>query len=180
MTLRSMTLAGFLVMMIVLPIAGQTNQGGAVGVPAGTKVGTIRFSDEGQTEAHLKPAEQVALLFTYAIWQAERSCSDNRNGIGRLCSLKELVAGVDLKNGSSAGLSVDPTGDTNYRYSVTNIGNHCVVTALPSAAGLGAFAIVGTGGTFSSADYYLNPEGGDLAGARKLSEVGYSGRGFQR
>lgn len=180
MTFRRVAPAAGLVLLLVVPIYAQSDQTGPVGIPAGTKVETIRFSDEGQTEAHLKPAEQVAFLFTYAIWNAERKCSDTRSGIGRLCTLRELVAGVNLKNGNSAGLSIDPVRDTNYRYTVLNIGTHCIITAVPTGAGLGAFAIVGTGGTFSTADYYLNPTGGDLGSAQKLSEVGFSGRGFQR
>lgn len=180
MAFKRVALVAGLVLMAVFPVAGQTNGNGAVAVPAGTKVDTIRFSDEAQTEAHLSPAEQVAFLFVYGIWQAEEQCSSGRSGIGRFCSLPELVAGVTLKSGNSAGLTTDPSRDSNYRYSITNIGNYCIITALPARPNLGAFAVVGTGGNFASADYYLNPAGTDLSRAQKLSELGYSGRGFRR
>jgi hypothetical protein len=115
----------------------------------------------------------------YGIWGLEGNCFDNDMGVGRLCTLAELVKGVKAKSGKTLGLTVDPTQDTNYSYDVITIGGDCIIRAIPRDPGLGAFAMVGTARR-SSGNFYYNPKGSDLMYAVQLTEYGYEGTGFRR
>lgn len=148
-------------------------------VPAGTKVGTIKYGDVSGAVVQLKPAEQVAFLFVSSIQNLESNCvSTFFGGPGRLCSLDELVKGVHGKSGI-LGLNTDPAQDLNYRYKLEIIGKDCVITALPQREGLGAFAYVSSPSGMNG-DFYYNPNGAELTQAKVLGERGYSGKGFTR
>ena len=168
----------FLASLIVAPSFAEETRRSPVSVPDGTTVSPVKFSDE-EPAVTLKPGEQVAFLFVYGIWNLESQCLDADMGIGRLATLRELVAGVKTAGGGTFGLSVNPVKDTNYSYDVMLIGNTCVIRATPRVKGLGAFALVGSSKRIIG-DFYYNPKGADLTKAIKLSEMGYSGGGFVR
>lgn len=147
-----------------------------VSVPTGTTVDAIKYGPD-DTPANLKPAEQVAFLFLYGMWALESDLADTSNGVGRLCTLAELVKGVKMPTGFSPRLSVDPAKDTLYRYDVTIIGDTCIIRALPRDRTLAGFAVVGAPKGFSH-NFYFNPNGPDMTRALKITEMGYSGDGF--
>ena len=171
----------FLGLLLACPVLGHAQDNGSspVSVPDGTTVSTIKFGGENPTSADLKPAEQVAYLFVEAFWGLERNCVDKDSGMGRLCSLAELVKGVQAKSGRTLGLAEDPARDTNYRYDVTIIGDDCIIRAFPRGKGLGAFAMVGSPKGFGG-NMYFNPTGPDMIRATKVTERGYEGKGFRR
>jgi hypothetical protein len=149
-----------------------------VSVPQDTTLMTIKYGND-DTEAKLKPEEQVAFLFVYGIWNLEDRCLSDSE-VARLCTIEELVKGVSNQGGEMIGLTVDPNLDTNYSYDIAIVGDSCMVRALPRVAGLGAFGMAGSlrrgGGTF-----YYNPTGADLIrGTVRLTEYGYEGSGFGR
>jgi hypothetical protein len=156
--------------------------GAQVTVPAGTKVSEIKYGDANGTVVHFKPAEQVAFLFVYAIKDLESNNCMNTffGGTGQPCTLSDLVKGVRNKQGQVFGLNTNPAEDTNYHYSVTIIGKDCIIKAIPRHPGLGGFAWVGSPGGMGNGDFYYNPNGADLAKAKELGEIGYSGKGFKR
>jgi len=170
---------GFL-LMFPLVCEAQAVGNSPVGVPAGTKVDVITYEGDDALRVTLKPAEQVALLFAYAAWNLEEQCADADSGLGRLCSLDELIRGVKGKGGNLIGLSESPLRDTNYRYTLERIGDTCLFVASPRVKSLGGFAILGSPGGFSNPHFYYNPNGANMADAKKLSSVGYSGQGFRR
>lgn len=159
-----------------LLVYAQAGKKAPVTVPQGTQI-TLKYGDD-DTVAALKPAEQVAFLFVYGIWGLQGDCYDKDNGIGRLCTLPELVKGV-TKDGRTIGLKVDPAADANYTYDVTIVGGDCMIRAIPRTPGLGSFGMAGTPRRFSGNLYY-NPKGADLSQAQKATEYGYNGDGFKR
>ena len=64
-----------------------------VSIPAGTTVGPLKYAED-QPALELKPAEQVAFLYVYGLWFMEQDCLDKDSGVGRLCTLRELITGV--------------------------------------------------------------------------------------
>jgi hypothetical protein len=169
-----------LILLFALPIfiQAQSVNKSPVSVPAGIKNITIKYG-ENDTPITLKPAEKVAFLFVYGIWGLEGDCFNGDMGVGRLCSLAELVKGVKTKGGETLGLAVDPAQDTNYGYDIITIGGDCIIRAIPRSPGLGAFAMVGTVRR-SIGNFYYNPKGSDLMSAITLTEYGYDGDGFRR
>lgn len=165
--------AGLLVCQVLSAQAKAT-----VAVPQGTRVSPMKFSDE-QPAVDLEPAEQVAFLFVNGIWSLEGRLLDNDTGLGRLCTLRELISGVKMDGGEVVGLSVNPVKDTNYNYDLVIIGEDCIIRAVPRVKGIGGFAMLGSPrraiGTF-----YFNPDGADLTKAVKVTEMGYGGDGFVR
>ena len=174
----------FLLFALLIAFAGpifcqaQAAGSAAATVPAGTKVDVLKYGPE-DTSAELKPAEQVAFLMVYAIWNLEGDVVDKDSGLGRMCTLAELVKGVNTPDGFVKGLTVDPARDRNYRYDLTIIGDTCIIRAIPNNRTLAGFAVIGTPGRFSH-DFYINPNGPDMTHALKITEMGYSGRGFRR
>jgi len=168
-----------LILLFAFPMFIQAQSAGKspVSVPADLKNITVKYGDD--TPVTLKPAEKVAFLFVYGIWGLEGNCFDSDMGVGRLCTLAELVNGVKTKGGETLGLKVDPAQDTNYSYDVILIGGDCLIRAIPRSAGLAAFAMVGTARR-SSGNFYYSSKGPDLTNAIKLTEYGYEGRGFRR
>jgi len=149
-----------------------------VSVPDGTKVGTLKYGDS-ETEVTLPAAEQVAFLFVYGIWGLEQDCLSKDSGVGRLCSIAELVKGVKAASGEIFGLTISPLKDTNYIYDAILIGGDCVIRAIPRGKGLSAFAMVGSANR-SSGSFWYSPNSPDLLKAVKLTEYGYEGSGFRR
>ena len=92
---------------------------------------------EDQPALELKPAEQVAFLYVYGLWFMEQDCLDKDSGVGRLCTLRELITGVKTPDGQVIGLSVNPVKDTNYNYEIMIIGDSCVIKAVPARQGPG-------------------------------------------
>ena len=168
-------------LLLAYPVLGHAQDNGSspVSVPEGTTVNAIKYGGENPTSADLKPAEQVAYLFVEAFWGLERNCVDKDSGVGRLCSLAELVKGVQAKSGRTLGLTEDPARETNYRYDVTIIGDDIIIRAFPRGQGLGAFAMVGSPKGFGG-NMYFNPTGPDMIRATKVTERGYEGSGFRR
>jgi hypothetical protein len=172
-------------LLFVYPAFSQASGGDSpISIPDGTTIDTIKYgvdkNGQQQKDATLKPAEQVAFLFVYDLWNLERDCIRTDSGLGHLCSLGELVKGATTKSGQIIGLTVDPVRDTNYRYRMTIIGgNEVIIMALPKSPGLGAFALVGTPDNDRS-DFYYNPKGPNLELAKKLYSMGYEGSGFKR
>jgi len=172
--------AVILVLLLAFPVfiqAQEANQS-PISVPEGTKVATLKYGED-EAQLTLKPAEQVAFLFVYGLWGLEGKCFDGDIGVGRVCTLDELVKGIKTKNGETLGLKIDPAQDTNYTYDIIPIGGDCVIRAIPRSPGLGAFAMVGTLRR-SSGNFYYNPKGPDLMYAIRLTEYGFEGRGFRR
>jgi hypothetical protein len=166
-----------LCLMLVAPVMAQAAPS-TVSVPDGTKVGDVKYGDD-ESVATLKPEEQVAFLFVYALWGLEGDCLDKDMGIGRLATLGELIKGVKASTGYDIGLSVNPVKDTNYSYDIIIIGKDCLIRATPRAKGIGALAMIGSP-TRMSGNFYYNPNGPDLTKAVKLTEYGYNGKGFRR
>jgi hypothetical protein len=148
-----------------------------VPVPQGTVVSPVKYGD-AETAVELKPAEQVAFLFVYAIWAQEQKCLERDTGIGRLATLGELVKGVKAPGGD-IGLKVTPTRDSNYNYDLIIVGADCLIRAIPRVKGIGAFAIIGTPKRMIPR-FYFNPDGPDLSKAVELTETGFTGDGFSR
>jgi hypothetical protein len=148
-------------------------------VPGGTRISTLKYSDGGAV--NLKPAEQVAFLLVYNLKDLESTCASTFfGGPGRPCLMSELVSGIKTKNGQPVGLTVNPTQDTKYHYTLMIIGKSCIITAIPKGPGLGAFAWVGQPGAMGSGGFYYNPDGADLTKAKELGEMGYEGGGFKK
>ncbi len=175
----SLFVLGFL-LVFPLMCEGQAAGNSPVVVPAGTQVDAITYEGDDAQSVTLKPAEQVALLFAYASWTLEEQCADADSGLGRLCALDELIRGVKGKNGNLIGFNESPLRDTNYRYTLERVGDTCLILASPRVKSLGGFAILGSPGGFSNPHFYYNPNGANMAEAKKLGSVGYSGRGFRR
>jgi hypothetical protein len=150
-----------------------------VPIPDGTEVSPMKYGEQ-ETAADLKPAEQVAFLFVNAIWGSEEKSLDKDGGLGRLCTLGELIKGMKTPGGETIGLSVNPSRDTNYRYEIQIIGSYCVIKAIPRVKGFGAFAMVGSPKGFGGNGFYYDPQGPELVHAEKVTEFGYAGKGFRR
>jgi hypothetical protein len=170
-------LLALLCLMLVLPAMAQAAPS-TVTVPEGTKVSDVKYGDD-ETVATLKPEEQVAFLFLYAMWGLEGNCLEKDSGIGRLATLGELIKGVKDSSGHVIGLSISPVKDTNYAYDIIIIGRDCLIRANPRVKGIGALAMTGTASRMSG-NFYYNPNGPDLTKAVKLTEYGYEGDGFKR
>ena len=149
-----------------------------VSVPDGTRVSNPKYGDS-ETEVALQPAEQVAFLFVLGIWGLEQDCLSSDSGVGRLCSIAELVKGVKAASGQVLALTISPLKDTNYIYDAILIGADCIIRAIPRVKGLGAFAMVGSANR-SSGNFWYTPNSPDLLKAVKLTEYGYGGNGFRR
>jgi|WetSurMetagenome_2_1015567.scaffolds.fasta_scaffold888121_1 hypothetical protein len=176
MRIRLGHVLALLCLMLVLPAMAQAAPS-TVTVPEGCKVMDVKYGDD-ETMATLKPEEQVAFLFVYAMYGLEGDCLDKDNGIGRMVTLGELVKGVKASTGFVIGLSTNPVKDTNYSYDIIIIGKDCLIRATPRVKGIGALAIIGS--ATRSANFYYNPNGPDLTKAVKLTEYGYEGHGFRR
>jgi hypothetical protein len=149
-----------------------------VPVPAGTTVMPLKYAED-QPALELKPAEQVAFLYVYGLWWMEGDCLDKDMGVGRLCTLRELIAGIKAANGEVIGLSVNPVKDTNYNYEIMIFGDSCVIRASPRVKGLVGFVTLGSPRR-SSGSFYYSPDGADMTRAVKLIEMGFDGKGFRR
>ena len=134
---------------------------------------------EDQPALELKPAEQVAFLYVYGLWFMEQDCLDKDSGVGRLCTLRELITGVKTPYDQVIGLSVNPVKDTNYNYEIMIIGDSCLIRAVPRVKGLAGFATLGSPRR-SSGSFYYSPDGADMTRAVKLIEMGFDGEGFRR
>lgn len=162
---------------ILLGLASFAQAQSQVSVPEGTVVMPPKYAED-QPPLDLKPQEQVAFLYVYGLWNLENECLDSSNGLGRLCTLGELIRGVQLPDGRVIGLSVTPVKDSNYRYEILIIGHDCVIQAVPRVKGLGGFATVGSPSRMIGNFYYSAT--GDMTKAVKLTEMGYQGDGFRR
>ena len=166
-----------LCLMLVLPAMAQAGPS-TVSVPDGTKIAELKYGDQ-ESVLTLQPGEQVAFLFVYGIWGLEQDCISADTGLGRPCTLAELVKGVKSPGGGTLGLTVNPVKDTNYFYDVIVIGSDMVIRAIPRVRDLGAFAMMGSGKRFSGNLWY-SPKSADLTKAVQLTEYGYEGNGFKR
>ena len=180
MIIRLRTIPAILISFAFLVCsAAASGQTAGITLPAGTKVATLKNSE--QEVVNLKPAEQVAFVFVYGIKDLESTCGSTFfGGPGRPCTMSELVSGLKTENGQIIGLSRNPANDKNYQYTLTIIGKHCIVTAVPKVAGLGAFAWIGSAGGIGGDHVYYAPGGADLTKANTFSEMGYEGSGFKR
>jgi hypothetical protein len=181
MSSRRRLVPAFLGLLLVFVLCGlaQGGQASGITVPPGTKLATLKYSDGGVV--NLKPAEQVAFLFVYGMKDLESTCGSTFfGGPGRPCSMSELVDGLKTKNGQTIGLNQNPAQDLKYSYTLTIIGKHCVITAIPKGPGLGAFAWVGAPSGMGNGGFYYNPDGADLTKAKDFGEMGYAGNGFKR
>ncbi len=161
-----------------LPVHAQAALKLTVTVPDGTSVQPIKYGED-DSAVTLVPAEQVAFLFVYGIWNLENRLLDkSMGGIGRLATLRELVKGVTTE-GDIQGLSADPAKDINYGYDVMIIGRDCVIRAIPRKPGLSALAMVGSPERMMGTFYY-SPGSSDFAKGQKVTEMGYGGNGFVR
>ena len=149
-----------------------------VPVPAGTTVFPPKYAED-QPALELKPAEQVAFLYVYGLWFMEQDCLDKDSGVGRLCTLRELITGVKTPYDQVIGLSVNPVKDTNYNYEIMIIGDSCLIRAVPRVKGLVGFATLGSPRR-SSGSLYYSPDGADMTRAVMLIEMGFDGEGFRR
>jgi len=170
-----LAIAGLL--LALAPFAHAQNKS-AVSVPAGTKVMPLRYAED-QPAIDLKPEEQVAFLYVYGLWFLEQECLDADMGVGRLCTLGELINGVKTPDGRVLGLSVTPVKDTNYRYEIMIIGEDCVIQAVPRVKGLGGLAVLGSPRR-SAGSFYYSSFGTDMTRAVRIIEMGYEGDGFRR
>lgn len=161
---------------LLLGLASFAQAQSQVPVPADTKVMPPKFAED-QPPLDLKPQEQVAFLYVYGLWFIEQDCLDSSSGLGRLCTLGELIRGVPTPDGRVLGLSVTPVKDTNYTYEILIIGSDCLIQAIPRVKGLGGFAAIGSPSRLPTLYYTPN---GDRAKGLKLLEMGYEGNGFRR
>jgi len=165
------------VLLVGLAPAAQAQNKSLVSVPAGTTVMPPKYAED-QPALDLKPEEQVAFLYVYGLWFLEQQCLDKDMGVGRLCTLGEMITGVKTPSGGVLGLSLTPVKDTNYRYEIQIIGEDCVIQAVPRVKGLGGFAVLGSPRR-SSGNLWFSATG-DITRAVKLIEMGYEGKGFVR
>jgi hypothetical protein len=166
------------VLMFTLSPHAQAQNNLPVPVPAGTTVYPPKYAED-QPALQLKPAEQVAFLYVYGLWFMEQDCLDGDSGVGRLCTLRELITGVKTPDGGVIGLSVNPVKDTNYNYEIMIIGDSCLIRATPRAKGLVGFAVLGSPRRSFGSVYY-SPDGADMTRAVPLIEMGYEGSGFRK
>jgi hypothetical protein len=168
------------VVLLALPVLGHAQASGKspTAVPDGTTVSPLKYG-ELETEITLKPEEQVAFLLVNDIWRLESECLDKDMGIGRMCSINELMNGVKTGGGTTIGLTVNPGRSANYRVDLILMGDFCMVRALPNKPNLGAFGVAGSVKR-AMGELYYNPNGADLAKAERVTEMGYSGDGFKR
>jgi hypothetical protein len=131
-------------------------------VPADTKVMPPKYAED-QPALDLKPEEQVAFLHVYGLWFMEQASLDSSSGLGRLCTLGELIKGMPTPDGRVLGLTVTPVKDT---------------TAIPRVKGLGGFAVLGSPRRSLGSFYYSTSA--DMTQAVQLTEMGYEGNGFVR
>ena len=165
-------------LFFTLSLPAQAQDKLPVPVPTGTTVSALRYAED-QPALELKPAEQVAFLYVYGLWSMEQDCLDKDSGLGRLCTLRELITGVKTPSGQVIGLSVNPVKDTNYNYEIMIIGDSCLIRAVPRVKGLVGFAALGSPRRSSGSVYY-SPDGADMTRAVKLIEMGFEGDGFRR
>jgi hypothetical protein len=165
-------------LLFILSPFAQAQANLPVSVPAGTTVGPLKY-EEDKPALELKPAEQVAFLYVYGLWFMEQDCLGKDSGVGRLCTLRELITGVKTPDGQVIGLSVNPVKDTNYNDEIMIIGDSCVIRATPRVKGLVGFATLGSPRR-SSGSFYYSPDGADLTRAVQLLEMGFDGKGFRR
>jgi hypothetical protein len=174
---RMCRVSAIVCLLLALAPFAQAQNRSPVTVPAGTTVMPPRYAED-QPALDLKPEEQVAFLYVYGLWFLEQDCLDKDSGVGRLCTLGELINGVKTPDGRILGLSVSPVKDINYRYEIMIIGTDCVVQAVPRVKGLGGFATLGSPRR-STGDFFYIPNG-DMPHGVKLIEMGYEGDGFRR
>ena len=134
MNVRLGHVPAILCFMLVLSAMAQAAPS-TVTLPEGTKVMDVKYGDD-ETVATLKPEEQVAFLFVYAMYGLEGDCLDKDNGIGRLATLGELIKGVKAPTGFDLGLSISPVKDTNYNYDIIIVGRDCLIRATPRVKGI--------------------------------------------
>ncbi len=150
-------------------------QAPGVRMPYGTKLDPLQI---GQRRLALHGPAAVAFLFVANLADEEGQCADKFfGGPGRLCTLRELVAGIKA-GGGVIGLNRNPAEDRNYQYKLTLIGQDCLIVATPRHAGLPAFAFIGN--PKFNGDFYYSAAGQDLRHAEKINGEGYSGPGFKR
>ncbi len=164
-------------LLLGLASLAQAQNKSPVSVPAGTTIMPPKYAED-QPPLDLKPEEQVAFLYVYGLWFLEQASLDKDSGLGRLCTLGELIRGVQTPDGRVLGLSVTPVKDTNYRYEIMIIGGDCVIQAVPRLKGFGGFAMLGSPSR-SLGSYWYSPSA-DMTQAVKLIEMGYEGNGFVR
>lgn len=101
-----------------------------------------RGSPEAAKRAKFSEDEQRALEFIAAIsFLEDVSCA---NGMGRPCSLDELIKSVRKTKGQKGeviGLARDPRADSNYQYAVKISTGELEISATPQRSGLGGFLI---------------------------------------
>ena len=150
---RTLFIVGLLLGLGTLALAQNKS---LVSVPAGTKIMPPKYAEDQPPQASL----------------------EKDSGLGRLCTLGELIRGVQTPDGRVLGLSVTPVKDTNYRYEIMIIGNDCVIQAVPRLKGFGGFAMLGSPSRSLGSFYYSSSA--DMTQAVKLIEMGYEGNGFVR
>lgn len=121
-------------------LGGQINTGGG---------GTSAAGDTAPAPGHYKPAEEVALNFSYCFMSLEGAC---KVFLERRCSFEELIAGVEVRPGHVRGFIKDPRDDPNYEYTLTINGDDYEIAASPKRPGLGGFYSFGP-------DIHFNPDG---------------------
>jgi hypothetical protein len=179
MKVKEMQFAAVAIAVLISSVSSpaQRASGPGIAYPADTTISTIK--DTAGQVVTLNAEEKVAFLFVNAIEGAEGDCLNTFfGGPGRLCTMEDLVKGVRTKSGV-IGLSTDPARDPNYSYKLSIIvGQTLLITALPRHPGIGAFALVGTGGEMGH--IYFNPNGGALTTVETLTDFGIGGNGFKR
>ena len=107
MNARLWQVCGIVVLLCAVSPVARAQAALPVPVPAGTTVMPLKYAED-KPALELKPAEQVAFLYVYSLWWMEGDCLDKDMGVGRLCTLRELITGVKTASGQVIGLSGDP------------------------------------------------------------------------
>lgn len=103
MSARLSRLLVIVVIFLGLATFAQAQNKSPVTVPEGTKVMPPKYAEDQPLD--LKAEEQVAFLYVYGMWFLEQDCLDSFSGLGRLCTLGELIRGVQLPDGRVLGRS---------------------------------------------------------------------------
>jgi hypothetical protein len=151
--------------------AAPVGRADSIRLPEGT---TASAQYQDGTAATFSEREQVALVFVEDIRSLEADpCA---RFLHKLCSLEELLHGVQGKAGRTIGFKRSPLEDTAYRYAVTISGDRYQVEAVPRRAGLGGFLVLGNQRGFT--DLYYNPQGAATSNDKKLPGHGFNGDDF--
>ncbi|MGH9408206.1 MAG: hypothetical protein ACRD1V_01980 [Vicinamibacterales bacterium] len=134
----------------------------------------VEIRDEDDKPIALKPEEKIAVMFLEAISDLEDDCSHH---LHRVCSMADLVKGVQNPGWNIGHLTHDPATDPNYTYTVTANGTGWEATALPNHPGLGAFFY---NCRLISLKRYYNPSGPATAHSIPFANVSIRGERFKK